>query len=93
MSVQESRDQEGTPKAGPKTPGRKPGEDYGPKAHRPFPEQMPDEIIDVPLAGECSDCGGDAREDHIEQEFQVEIPRLAPRLSVGPSCGSRYRED
>jgi len=65
----------GTPKPDPKTPGRKAGEQYGPKAHRPLPEQMPDEIIDVPLPRACPDCGGLAEEDHIEQQFQVEIPR------------------
>ena len=31
----------GTPKQDPKTPGRKPGEHYGPKAHRPLPEPNP----------------------------------------------------
>jgi transposase len=65
----------GTPKQDPKTPGRKPGDPYGPKAHRPLPEQKPDEIIDVPLPRECPDCGGLAEEDHVDQQFQVEIPR------------------
>ena len=65
----------GTPKPDPKTPGRKPGDPYGPKAHRPLPEQKPDEIIDVPLPRECPDCGGLAEEDHVDQQFQVEIPR------------------
>lgn len=65
----------GTPKANPKTPGRKPGDRYGPKAHRPLPEQKPDEVIDVPLPRECPDCGGLTEEDHIAQQFQVEIPR------------------
>jgi transposase len=65
----------GTPKTDPKTPGRKAGDAYGPKAHRPRPEQEPDEIIDVPLPRECPDCGGLTEEDHVEQQFQVEIPR------------------
>lgn len=65
----------GTPKPDPKTPGRKPGDQYGSKAHRPLPEQPPDEIFDVPLPRECPDCGGLAEEDHVEQQFQVEIPR------------------
>ncbi len=65
----------GKPKQDPKKPGRKPGENYGPKAHRPLPEQEPDEIINVPLPGQCPDCGGQTEEDHIDQQFQVEIPR------------------
>ena len=64
----------GTPKRDPKKPGRKPGVNYGPKAHRPLPEQKPDEIIDVPLPEQCPECGGQADEDHIDQQFQVEIP-------------------
>jgi transposase len=87
----------GTPKADPKTPGRKAGDAYGPKAHRPLPEQEPDEIIDVPLPHECPDCGGLTEEDHIEQQFQVEIPRrpLVRRFDthVGRCrrCGRRLR--
>jgi len=65
----------GPPKQRPKKPGRKAGKQYGPKAHRPHPEQAPDEIIDVPLPGQCPDCGGEAQEDHVDQQFQVEIPR------------------
>jgi len=65
----------GTPKQAPKTPGRKPGDHYGPKAHRPLPEQKPDEILDVPLPEQCPVCGGRADEDHVDQQFQVEIPR------------------
>lgn len=65
----------GLPKENPKKPGRKGGKDYGPKAHRPLPEQKPDEVIDVPLPEQCPECGGDAEEDHIDQQFQVEIPR------------------
>ena len=45
----------GTPKQDPKPPGRKPGDHYGPKAHRPLPEHKPDEIIDVPLPEQCPD--------------------------------------
>ena len=65
----------GPPKQQPKKPGRRAGKQYGPKAHRPLPEQEPDEIIDVPLPQECPECGGQADEDHVDQQFQVEIPR------------------
>jgi len=63
----------GTGKPDPKKPGRKPGDHYGPKAHRPLPEQKPDEIIDVPLPEQCPDCGGPADEDQVDQQFQVRV--------------------
>jgi len=87
----------GTPKEDPKKPGRKPGDNYGPKAHRPLPEQKPDEIIDVPLPKQCPACGGPTEEDHIDRQFQVEIPRqpLVRRfdLHVGRCrrCGRRLQ--
>jgi transposase len=65
----------GSPKDNPKKPGRKSGEDYGSKAHRPVPEQKPDEVIDVPLPKKCPDCGGEVPEEHTDPQFQVEIPR------------------
>lgn len=65
----------GSPQQRPKKPGRKSGAKYGPKAHRPLPEQDPDEIIDVPLPTQCPDCGGPMDEDHLDHQFHVEIPR------------------
>ena len=65
----------GPPKDPPATPGRKAGENYGPKAHRPIPRRKPDEIIDVPLPDHCPDCDGPTTEDHQAQQFQTEIPR------------------
>jgi transposase len=64
----------GPPKAMPKKPGRKPGKDYGTKAHRQPPEQI-DEIHEAPLPDACPDCGGPLIQTHIDQQFQVEIPR------------------
>jgi transposase len=66
----------GQPKLNPRKPGRKPGEDYGTKAHRqpPSPEQI-DEIHEAPLPKVCPDCGGLLDETHIAQQFQVEISR------------------
>jgi len=86
-----------TPKQDPQKPGRKPGDHYGPKAHRPLPEQKPDEIIDVPLPDQCPDCGGQAEEDHVDQQFQVEIPRrpLVRRFDIHVGrcrrCGRRIQ--
>jgi transposase len=66
----------GEPKPHPKKPGRKPGPDYGTKAHRqpPAPEQI-DEVHEAPLPNVCPDCGGPLDETHVAQQFQVEIPR------------------
>lgn len=65
----------GPPKDHPKPPGRKPGPDYGVKAHRPIPDGPPDEIIDVPLPDSCPNCGGPTAEDHTAEQYQTEIPR------------------
>src|SRR5437660_1583818 len=66
----------GQPADQPKKPGRKPGKDYGTKAHRqpPSPEQV-DEVHEAPLPDRCPDCGGPLDETHTAQQFQVEIPR------------------
>jgi transposase len=66
----------GQPVDQPKKPGRKPGKDYGPTAHRqpPSPEQI-DEVHEAPLPDRCPDCGGPLDETHVAQQFQVEIPR------------------
>jgi transposase len=66
----------GPPAGQPKKPGRKPGKDYGPKAHRqpPRPEQI-DEVHEAPLPRACPDCGGPLDETHVAQQYQVEIPR------------------
>jgi transposase len=67
----------GEPKPNPKPPGRKAGEAYGPKAHRPIPATPPDEVLDVPLPADCPHCRARASvvEDRLAQQHQVEIPR------------------
>jgi transposase len=66
----------GPPKPDPKKPGRKPGAAYGTEAHRtpPVPEQI-DEVHEAPLPDACPDCGGAIDETHVDQQYQVEIPR------------------
>jgi len=66
----------GAPKKQPKPPGRKSGDDYGTKAHRPPPppDQI-DETLDAPLPEVCPDCGGPIDETDVQQQFQAEIPR------------------
>ena len=72
----------GAPKPNPRKPGRKPGKDYGTKAHRqpPSPEQI-NEVHEAPLPERCPDCGGPLDETHTAQQFQVEIPRRPIRAS------------
>jgi transposase len=52
----------GQPTDQPKKPGRKPGQDYGSKAHRqpPDPEKI-DEVHEAPLPHACPDCVGPTR--------------------------------
>ncbi len=48
----------GEPKKDPARPGRKPGEGYGTRAHRPVPDHV-DEEIRVPLPECCPCCSGE----------------------------------
>jgi transposase len=62
------------PKTDPKKPGRKPGPDYGTHAFRAAPETI-DETYEAPLPEQCPRCGGRLVQTHIDQQYQVEIPR------------------
>src|SRR5271154_763088 len=64
------------PKPDPKKPGRKPGDDYGTKAHRAVPEKI-DEVHEAPLPDCCPDYGGPIDQTHVAHQYQVEIPRQA----------------
>lgn len=87
----------GEPKLEPKTPGRKPGEDYGTKAFRALPDRAPDEVIPVPAPKRCPACGGSVRETHVSHQYQTEIPRTSILrrfdLHIGECtcCGKRVR--
>jgi transposase len=80
------------PKPQPKKPGRKPGADYGTKAHRLPPEQI-DETFEAPLPDACPDCGGSITETHIDQQYQVEIPRrpMHRQFNIHVGCCQRCR--
>jgi transposase len=82
----------GPPKPEPKKPGRKPGKDYGTKAHREPPQQI-DEVHDAPLPEQCPDCGGDVEETHIDQQYQVEIPRrpIQRQFNIHIGCCQKCR--
>jgi transposase len=85
----------GVPKPNPKPPGRKPGPAYGRKGHREAPRHV-DEVHDVPLPARCPHCGCSALyHDHVESQFQVEIPRkpITRRFNIAfghcSDCGRR----
>lgn len=65
----------GPPKADPKKPGRKSGDDYGAKARRAVPPVI-DEVYEAPLpSSPCAKCGGSILPDGVVQQYQTEIPR------------------
>src|SRR5216117_3814169 len=64
----------GVPKLDPKRPGRKSGDDYGTKAFRAVPPVI-DEVHEAPLPVSCPRCGGAVVGSHVDQQYQVEIPR------------------
>lgn len=78
----------GQPKKHPKKPGRQPGEQHGRHAHRqPPPPERVDETCDAPLPEHCPDCGGPVVEDHVDQQFQTEIPRQPIVREFKIHCG------
>jgi len=78
----------GEPKAKPKRPGRKAGQKHGRHAHRePPPPAQIDETLDAPLPDHCPGCGGDVVEDHLDQQFQTEIPRKPIVRQFTIHCG------
>jgi transposase len=78
----------GEPKKNPKKPGRKSGDKHGKHAHRePPPPAQVDETLDAVLPGQCPDCGGDVVEDHLDRQFQTEIPRKPIVREFKIHCG------
>jgi len=85
----------GAPKADPQRRGRKPGRQYGLRAHRTPPQHI-DEIIDVPRPDRC-ECGGEVDGDEVVAQYQTEIPvkaihrRLDIHFGTCRNCGRRVR--
>jgi len=77
----------GEPKKNPKKPGRKRGENHGRHGHRPPPPEQVDETIEAPLPEQCPDCGGPTIEDHLDEQFQTEIPRRPILRKLNIHCG------
>jgi len=61
-------------KSHPKSPGRKPGAAYGQHHRRPIPDHI-DQEIQVPVPGQCPDCGGPLTVERVEMQYQEEILR------------------
>lgn len=69
----------GPPEAHPKRPGRKAGKNYGVKARRPIPDHF-DETYEAPLGPCCPYCGSeDLEELRVVDQYEEDIPRVAPR--------------
>lgn len=84
----------GLPKADPKPPGRKSGEDYGTHHRRAVPQRI-DEVLEAPLPQQCPYCGEAVCQTHVAQQYQAEIPRRVVyrqfNVAVGQCCGCRRR--
>lgn len=88
----------GDPRRKPKTPGRKPGPDYGERHFRPRPAHV-DEEIDVPLPDTCPHCGGEVEEVETAEQFQTDVRpppppitrRFCIHLGACAGCGRRVQ--
>ncbi len=88
----------GDPKQKPKTPGRKPGKEYGTRCFRAKPDRI-DEEIDVPLPGSCPECDGEVEETGVAEQFQTDVPpppplivrRFTIHLGKCGDCGCRVQ--
>ncbi|MGH8933494.1 MAG: hypothetical protein ACRDZO_23385 [Egibacteraceae bacterium] len=60
----------GKPKSAPGRPGRKPGQAYDRKAHRPIPDHV-DEVVAAPAPEVCPDCGGDVSIEGVACPYPV----------------------
>jgi transposase len=67
----------GEPKADPKPPGRKRGEQYGQAATRSVPRCV-DETLEVPCPLSCESCQGKVRLRGKESQYQIDLPPIRP---------------
>lgn len=86
----------GPPKADPKTPGRKPGADYGKQSNRPVPDRI-DEVHCAALPQESPCCRAAVRWTKRGVQYQTEIVRRKVQrrfdIEIGccTKCGSRVQ--
>jgi transposase len=62
----------GAPKRDPKRSGRRPGEEYGTRAHREIPDRVDEEIV-VALPDGCPCCGGELDLERWADQYQEDI--------------------
>lgn len=86
----------GERKQKPGRPGRRPGVEYGQKAHRRPPAQV-DEELEAPLGDRC-ECGGEIRHESTVFQYQEELPeprphrrRYAVHIGRCEGCGRRHQ--
>lgn len=85
----------GEPAGDPARPGRKRGEGHGRHGHRMAPASS-DRELEAPVPGCCPHCGGDVEHVRSEDQWQVDLPELAPtvtrfRVGVGRCRSCRRR--
>ena len=87
----------GPPKQEPKTPGRKPGEDYGRHQRRAVPEHV-DEVYNVPLPQRCPECdSADLLDEGTQSQWQTDLPTkpIVRRFDIHcghcAHCGTRVQ--
>jgi transposase len=86
----------GDPKEEPQKPGRRSGETHGRHGHRAVPVGPPDREIEVPLPQCCPCCGGELELERVAEQFEVELPEMAPvttrfRVGIGRCRNCRRR--
>lgn len=86
----------GDPTPAPKTPGRKRGDAHGRHGHRRAPAGTPDRELTAGLPECCPDCGGQIVHERDAEQWQVEVPDMAPTVTritveVGRCVGCRRR--
>jgi transposase len=78
----------GPPKANPKRPGRKAGDQHGPHAHRPPPPpEHIDEVLEASLPEACPHCRGPLIRAEVAQQYQTELPRQPLRRQFNVHIG------
>ncbi len=85
----------GRSKDEPQIPGRKKGDAHGRHGHRAVPVN-PDRSLDAPLPACCPHCGEEVDFERWAEQFQTELPEVAPvvtrfRVGVGRCRGCRRR--
>lgn len=85
-------------KKDPKKAGRKRGSEYGKQARRSMPKKVDRrETVQCPMW--CPHCGGRVKLDHVERQYQTDIPPVEPttveftiQVGVCEQCGRHVRE-